>query len=413
LILKDNTNHSFFARILVCFVTVTSLCLAASYVGCASGLYVFENMWGTPGSANGQFNQPYDAAVFSSGSTFPSINVFVADQLNHRIQKFHMSNPCPAGTTQVVAGVCFVTKWGTQGSGPGQFNQPRGISLDPSGNVFVADTGNHRIQKFTNTGAFIREWGQLGGQNGQLRFPNDVAVDRSGNVFVADTGNNRTQKFTNTGAFIRTWGTTGTGDGQFQVPNRLDVDNTGNVFVSDGKNHRIQKFTNTGSFLTKTLSSDLRFPIGISADPAGKIYVVDPPLHVIKEFTNDLHFLSVWGQFGDGPGQWIGPIDLDVVIPDFAGFTHYVYVVDPHNARIQVYFWEPDVHPTVKVSENYTLPSNSTSLNSTNATFSYGTKNMSTGTTNETRPSEINGTITSEATNIGNIINNINASAIK
>ena len=94
------------------------------------------------GSGNGQFKYPYGIAVDSSG------NVFVADSNNQRIQKFQIANPCPSGTTQVVSGVCFSTEWGSLGSGNGQFINRHEVAVDSSGNVFVADNYNHRIQKF-------------------------------------------------------------------------------------------------------------------------------------------------------------------------------------------------------------------------------------------------------------------------
>ena len=126
----------------------------------------------------------------------PSRNVFVADTGNNRIQEF-----TNIGT--------FIKKWGKEGSSNGKFLGPWGIEVDSSGNVFVADTSNHRIQKFTDTGMFIRKWGSFGSGNGEFRFPSHVAVDSSGNVFVADFGNDRIQKFTNTGQFIRKWGSLG------------------------------------------------------------------------------------------------------------------------------------------------------------------------------------------------------------
>jgi tripartite motif-containing protein 71 len=89
----------------------------------------------------------------------------------------------------------FVTNWGSLGSGDGQFNTPIDVAVDGSGNVYVADTGNNRIQKFTNTGTFLAKWGSPGRGNGQFESPGGLAVDRSGNVFVADIGDNRIQKF--------------------------------------------------------------------------------------------------------------------------------------------------------------------------------------------------------------------------
>src|SRR5713226_3775049 len=78
----------------------------------------------------------------------------------------------------------FVTKWGSFGSGDGQFNLPDGLGVDSSGNVYVADAGNSRIQKFTSGGAFITKWGGLGSGDGQFNIPEGVAVDSSGNVYV-------------------------------------------------------------------------------------------------------------------------------------------------------------------------------------------------------------------------------------
>ena len=92
----------------------------------------------------------------------------------------------------------------------GQFNTPFGVAIDSSGNVYVTDSGNNRVQKFKNSGTFIRTWGSEGSANGQFNAPFGVAIDSSGNMYVADSGNNRVQKFKNNGIFIRTWGTFGT-----------------------------------------------------------------------------------------------------------------------------------------------------------------------------------------------------------
>lgn len=107
-------------------LVMTIFLLAISMPQSADARYVFENMWGQYGSGNGQFAWPNDVAVYSSGNIFPSVDVFVTEELNHRIQKFHIANPCPTGTTEIVAGICFVTKWGTFGTGSGQFKQTSG-----------------------------------------------------------------------------------------------------------------------------------------------------------------------------------------------------------------------------------------------------------------------------------------------
>src|SRR6266571_3391840 len=88
----------------------------------------------------------------------------------------------------------YLLQWGTPGGGDGQFNGPEGVAVDASGNVYVADFGNHRVQKFTATGVYRSQWGTSGVGAGQFRFPLGVAVDASGNVYVADNSNFRIQK---------------------------------------------------------------------------------------------------------------------------------------------------------------------------------------------------------------------------
>src|SRR3989304_2205896 len=90
----------------------------------------------------------------------------------------------------------FLLKWGSFGIGDGQFQYPQGVAVDPSGNVYVADFGNNRIQKFTGSGAFITKWGSLGSGDGQFDEPVGVGVVPSGNVYVADRSNHRIQKGT-------------------------------------------------------------------------------------------------------------------------------------------------------------------------------------------------------------------------
>ena len=86
------------------------------------------------------------------------------------------------------------------------FSNPSGVAVDSSGNVYVADTGNNRIQKFDSSGGFIAKWGSSGSGDGQFSYPSGVAVDSSGNVYVADTSNQRIQKFNSSGGFITKWG---------------------------------------------------------------------------------------------------------------------------------------------------------------------------------------------------------------
>jgi tripartite motif-containing protein 71 len=189
--------------------------------------YTFVTKWGIQGTADGQFAWPEGVAIDSSD------NVYVADRDNHRVQKFSSTDGI---------NYTFVTKWGSYGTGDSQFNLPSGIVVDSSGNVYVSDSSNSRIQKFTGAGAFVTKWGSYGTGDGQFQYPLGVSVDSSGNVYVADYGNYRIQKSTGAGTFITKWGSYGTGDGQFNFPFGIAVDSSGNVYVADRDNHRIQKF---------------------------------------------------------------------------------------------------------------------------------------------------------------------------
>src|SRR5207248_1887940 len=106
--------------------------------------------------------------------------------------------------------VSFLTAWGSQGFNNGQLDLPQSVAVDPWGYIYVADTNNHRVQKFSASGGFIaalgKDQGIPGSGNGEFIFPYGVAVDASGNVYVADGGNHRIQKFSANGTFLTKWG---------------------------------------------------------------------------------------------------------------------------------------------------------------------------------------------------------------
>ena len=183
-----------------------------------------------------------------------------------------------------------ITEWGSLGADDGQFNPPIAIGVDTSGNVYVADTGNKRIQKFDSDGKFFTKWGSAGAGNGEFNLPQGVAVDASGNVYVADTWNNRIQKFSPNGNFINKWGSDGSGDGQFSLPGGVAVDSSGNVYVADTGNNRIQKFDSNGNLITKWGSygsgnGQFANPLGIAVDSDGYVYVADAGNNRIQKFS--------------------------------------------------------------------------------------------------------------------------------
>lgn len=156
-----------------------------------------------------------------------------------------------------------------------------GISVDNSGNVYVADAGNDRIQKFTSSGNHILSIGEFGHDEGKFNLPRDVDLDSKGNIFVADTGNNRIQKIT--GQSIKVWLKS------FDLPLSLAIDSSDNVYVTDTNNHKINRFDPNGKSGSSfgdfgfTLNK-LNFPSSVAVDTSGNITVADKGNNQIKKF---------------------------------------------------------------------------------------------------------------------------------
>ncbi|MEC4673689.1 MAG: 6-bladed beta-propeller [Nitrospirota bacterium] len=199
----------------------------------------FLKKFGTRGNGEGQFNAPWGIAIDRVRGY-----IYVVDSANFRVQKFDEDGE-------------VVMAWGSFGNNDGQFYFARGIAVDQNdGMVYVVDMGNHRIQKFdTSTNVLpqlVAKWGGgLGAGHassaqaqdpGQFRSPWGIAIDSVGDVYVADTGNQRIQKFDRDGNFITQWGGFGNTQGQFNFPYGISVDAKGHVFVIDSGNMRVQHF---------------------------------------------------------------------------------------------------------------------------------------------------------------------------
>jgi tripartite motif-containing protein 71 len=271
---------------------------------------------------------PFGMAIHP-GSVPHQINLLVTDSSpNHRI--LSVSLVIIARTTILASA----------GHGPGQVVDPMGIAVDPNTrNIFVADTGNYRVQKFTPNFVPIKEWGSQGSGDSQFEFPGPkgIAIDSNGNIYVADTGNHRVQKFDNNGVFIMSWGERGSGDGEFIIPVGIAVESDDDIVVADSGNDRIQKFKSDSEFIRSwgQLGSDdgeFRNPHYVAIDSKGDIYVVDPGNSRVQKFDIAGNFIKAWGSFGPGDGQFIGPRCIT-----FNGLTNSLFVSDPWNKNIQIF----------------------------------------------------------------------------
>jgi len=249
--------------------------------------------------------------------------VYISDSLNNYVTKFTSDGR-------------FVSRIGAPGFfGPGQFYTPFGIAVDDSGYIYVVDRNrsNSRIQKLTTDGEYVASWGSYGTGEGRFDAPCGVAVDNAGNVYVTDQFNHRIQKFTDKGEFILKWGSEGSDDGQFNNPYGIAVDGLGYVYVADQNNDRIQKFTPEGQFVLKwayPFPSDghMTSPFGIAVDGSGFVYVTDHA-SLIQKFTSDGQLVARWGfnNYGAAGDGFFSPKGIAV------GNGGYAYVVD--SRRIQ------------------------------------------------------------------------------
>jgi tripartite motif-containing protein 71 len=167
----------------------------------------------------------------------------------------------------------FLKGWGKAGQGSGAFLEPRDIAVSEDGFVYVADTKNHRIQKFSSEGDFLLSFGSQGSEKGQFKEPTGVGVGRNGTVYVADTWNHRIQVFDADGKFLFEF--KGGNEG-FWAPKDVAVDSKGDIHVTDTGYHRIQKFSKEGKFLMswggkgETVPGVFSEPVGLFVDAADR-----------------------------------------------------------------------------------------------------------------------------------------------
>ncbi len=260
-----------------------------------------DKVLGSEGTAAGQFQGPRGLAVAPDGT------LYIADTRNHRIQ--HL---LPDGKVLNVWGRFGNIANGQEAAPAGTFNEPWDVAVGPDGSVYVADTWNHRIQKFTADGKFLAMWGHPGNDGNLLSLwgPRAIAVDSQGRVFVTDTGNKRIVVYDADGKPLAQFGSEGAAEGQFSEPVGLAFDGADNLYVADTWNQRVQVFT-VGKDLTFTplrrwaifgwFGQSLNNKPYLAVDALGHVFVGDPEAYRVLEFDADGKLVRWWGQWGQPP----------------------------------------------------------------------------------------------------------------
>ncbi|MDQ6723539.1 MAG: 6-bladed beta-propeller, partial [Thermoproteota archaeon] len=217
----------------------------------------------------------------------------------------------------------------------------------------IDDYYTSNILKFDSNCKLITKWGSIGSGNGQFVGPEGIAVDSSGSVYVSDNGNNRIQKFDSNGNFITKWDFKGSDIIQWDKPEGIAVDSSHNVYVTDYSGNSIIKCDSNGKLITKWITTN---PEDIAIDRSGYVYVTD--YHGILKFDSNGKLITKWGSIGSGNGQFIGSGGIAI------NSSGYVYVTDGGNNRIQVF---APVIPSIlstrdhNTNANSLIPDNATS----------------------------------------------------
>ena len=241
----------------------------------------------------------------------------VTDDTNHCVWVFNREDQ-------------LVRKFGSNGTGNGEFNRPLGIAFDAHNHLYVTDHNNHRVQKFDNNGTYLHHFGTQGSGNGQLSYPLGIIVHND-KLYVTEHNNHRISVFQLDGQFSHI-----IGSGHLSYPWYIAVSTNDQLVVADYNHHCISMFTLDGNYVGKfctqgTGRGQLSSPTGIATDMYGFILVAEGGNNRISIFDKDGVFMHSFGSKGSGHGQFFLPYGI-AISP-----TGDIYICDASNKRIQIF----------------------------------------------------------------------------
>ena len=338
-------------------------------------------------ATSAQLNTPYGATVDSSG------NMYITDYGNHRIRKVTKSS----GIITTYAG----STYGNSGDGgyatAAQLRYPFCVALSTSGIVYIADTYNYKIRMVSSAGiittvAGTGAAGSPGASNGdggpatsaQFNLPRSVGIDTSGNMYIADTDDHKIRKVSSSSGIITTYAGTGgcgvSGDGSAAslaylcYPYSLAVSASGGyVYIADTANNKIRQVNSAGIISTYAgtgtagaggdggyaTSAQLSNPQGVAVDSSSNVYIADTNNNKIRVVYGNINTISgtgVQGFFGDGSSatsaQFFGPNSV------FVDSSFNIYIADSGNQAIRMLFQpQPSAMPSIKPTQPSSQPS--------------------------------------------------------
>ena len=252
-------------------------------------------------AAEAQLAEPKGVAMDKAG------NLYIADSWNHRIRRVD-----PGGTITTVAGTGESGYSGDGGAAAtAQLNYPTGGSVDEAGNLYIADSENHRIRRVDVSGVIttIAGTGESGytgdglpAAGAWLHTPKGVALDGAGNLYIADSENHRIRRVDGTGSIAtiagmgeRGYGGDGApaGAAQLAEPTGVVLDGAGNLYIADAGNHRIRRVDSSG--IITTVAAGLHNPGGVAVDHSGNLYIADTQNHRVRRVDPSGNLTTIAG----------------------------------------------------------------------------------------------------------------------
>ena len=273
------------------------------------------------------FLQPSDVAIGKD------LRIYVLDGVNSQVKVFNENGS-------------FLFSFGSRGNAQGQFESPLGLANDSTGRIFVADTGNRRVQVFSPDGKVQSEFTIKAAKGSQHPCdPVDLALDEQRNrIYVVDNENHKVLLYSlDTFSFIDSWGKEGDGRQDFRYPFFIAVGKNRTVFIVDVINTRVQAWDPRGKALSTigewgVDTGQLYRPKGVCVDSGNRVFVSDSYVGAIQVFNQYGSFLSVLGDESGKIIKWKTPVGIAI------DYRQRLYVVDMIANRVSVYqIFEKDI----------------------------------------------------------------------